>query len=185
MIHPPLVVPGVQGLLFLIVVPAAVFDLKQRRVPNWLTLVGIIAGFALNGFVAGTAGLLVSLVGFGLAMLIYFPLYLLRGMGAGDVKLMAAVGAIAGTAIWLWILLFTAIFGGISAIVVVALRGRVRKTLSNIWFIILSLAHRQAPHEGNPELDVKSEQAVRLPHAVVIAFGTISFLIAAAIWAPR
>jgi len=177
--------PVVQALLFLVVVPAALYDLKQRRVPNWITLSGIVVAIALNSFLYQTVGLWMSLKGLGLAMLIYFPLYALRGMGAGDVKLMAAVGAATGWANWLGILFFTAILGGFMAFFVIATRGRVRKTLYNIWFIILSLVHRQAPHEGNPELDVKSERAVRLPHAVTIACGTISFLIASAIWAPR
>ena len=177
--------PILQVLLFLIVVPAAIYDLRYRRVPNWLTFSGVLASIGLNTFLYEMPGLWISLKGMGLALLIYFPLYMLRGMGAGDVKLMAAVGAAAGWQNWLGVLFLTAIFGGLVAGVVVATRGRIRKTLQNMWFIILSLMHRQAPHEGNPELDVKSEQAVRLPHAVPIAFGTLGYLIAAAIWAPK
>ena len=60
-----------------------------------------------------------------------------------------------------------------------------RNTFRNIWTILVSLGHRQAPYESNPELDVRNEQAVRLPHAVSIAFGAMGFLIAAYIWAPR
>jgi prepilin peptidase CpaA len=121
----------------------------------------------------------------GLAFLIYFPLYLLRGMGAGDVKLMAAVGAIAGPLNWLGIMVLTALFGGVAAIVLVTAKGRVHKTFENIRMILLSARHLQAPYDANPDLDVHSSQGLRLPHAVVIAFGTFGFLLAAGIWAPR
>lgn len=182
MTHPPIIV---EVLLALLVVPAALFDFRQRRVPNWLALWGLLMGVGLNFFLYEAPGLWMSLEGFGLALLIYFPLYLLRGMGAGDVKLMAAVGAIAGPANWLGILFLTALLGGIAAIVLVVAKDRVRKTFENLWMILVSIRYRQAPYETNPQLDVRSEKAVRLPHAVVIACGTVGFLAAAAIWAPK
>lgn len=177
--------PIVQGLLFAIVVVSAIFDLRERRVPNWVSFTGLALAIALNTFLYETPGLWLSLKGFGIATLIYFPLFMLRGMGAGDVKLMMAVGAAAGWQNWLGILFLTALFGGISAIAMVAWRKRLRKTFENLALIVLSLMHRQAPHEVSPMLDVKSDRALRLPHAVAIAFGTIGYLIAAAIWAPR
>lgn len=177
--------PVVQALLFLMVVPAALFDLKERRVPNWITLPGVLIAIGLNAFLYETPGLWISLKGLGIAMLIYFPLYLLRGMGAGDVKLMAAVGATVGWANWLGILFLTAVFGGIAALFLVLWQKKLHQTTGNIGHIVLSLMHRQAPHTTNPALDVKSEKAIRLPHAVAIAFGTLGYLVAAALWAPR
>ena len=177
--------PIVQAFLALIVIVAAVYDYRFRRVPNWLTFSGVLIGIGLNAFLYETPGLWLGLNGVGLALLIYFPLFVLRGMGAGDVKLMAAVGAFVGPINWIGILLLTAVFGGIAAIVLVSLKGRLRQTLYNLWFILTSLGHRQAPYEGNPQLDVRSDQALRLPHGVVIACGTIVFLGAAALWAPR
>jgi len=81
-----------QAVLLLIVVPAAIFDFRERRVPNWLALTGVVLGICTNFGVRHLDGLVTSLEGLGLAFLIYFPLYVLRGMGAGDVKLMGAVG---------------------------------------------------------------------------------------------
>ena len=106
-------------------------------------------------------------------------------MGAGDVKLMAAVGAIVGPANWLGILVLTSLFGGVAAIILVAAKGRFRKTFENIWLILLSIRYGHAPYQDNPQLDVASDQAIRLPHAVIIACGTLGFLAAAAIWAGR
>jgi prepilin peptidase CpaA len=177
--------PIVQALLLLGVIPAGIIDLRVRRIPNWLTFTAALLGIALNSFLFETAGLWMSLKGMGLAMLIYFPLYLLRGMGAGDVKLMMAVGAIAGPANWLGILFLTACFGAVAAIILVVSKGRVRKTRDNMWLLLVSLLHRQAPYDVSPQLDVQSEKGARLPHAAVIACGCVGFLIAAAIWAPR
>jgi prepilin peptidase CpaA len=177
--------PVVQALVSILVITAGIWDWRTRRVPNWLTLSGVVLGIGLNAFLYETAGVWMSLKGLGLALLIYFPLFLLRGMGAGDVKLMAALGAIVGWQNWLGILVITSIFGGIAAVVVVSLKGRVRRTFENVWFIVTSVRHRQAPYVGNPQLDVRSDQGVRLPHGVVIAFGAVAFLAASSVWAPR
>jgi len=185
---PPLVI---QVLLILVAVTAALIDARSRRIPNWLTLSGVILAVALNSFLSavdglfGVDGLLFSAEGLGLAFAVYFILYLLRGMGAGDVKLMAAVGAAAGWKNWLGILVLTSVGGLIAGLVLVFAKGRFRQTLHNIGTILTSLPRGRAPYLENPELDVRSEKALRMPHAVLIAFGTIGFLIAATIWAPR
>jgi prepilin peptidase CpaA len=173
--------PILQALVAILVVMAGIWDWRTRRIPNWLTFSSVILGIGLNALMYQTSGVWLSLKGLGLALLIYFPLFLLRGMGAGDVKLMAALGAIVGWQNWLGILIVTAIFGGIAALVVVIVNGRLRKTLENIWFIGLSIRKREAPYAGNPQLDVRTDQGVRLPHGVVIAFGTVAFLAATSV----
>jgi prepilin peptidase CpaA len=177
--------PVVQILLLLVVVLAGIFDLRRRRIPNWLTLTGVLAGIALNSFLYERAGLVMSLKGMGLALALYFPLYVLRAMGAGDAKLMAAVGAIVGWTNWLGIMILTALIGGVLAIVLVVTKGRVKQTYQNLGLILIALRLRQAPYQVSPELDVRSGQALRLPHALSILLGSVAFLIAAAIWAPR
>jgi prepilin peptidase CpaA len=182
MTYPPLVI---QVLLLVLAVTACVTDARTRRVPNWLTATGFLLGLGLNYFLFETPGFLMALKGAGIALLIYFPLYLLRGMGAGDVKLMAAAGALVGPTNWLGILLCTSIFGGILAVIAVARRGRAGKTFENIRFILTSLRAKHAPYQLNPELDVRNAKSFGLPHAIPVAFGCIAFLAAAAIWAPR
>ncbi len=172
---------AIQVLLFLIVAPAAIFDWRDRCIPNWLTFSGLAAAFACNGFLFGLAGLVLALKGLGIALLVYIPLYALRGMGGGDVKLMAAVGAAAGWANWIGIFVLTAIFGGAAAIIAVASRGRFGKTFRNVGAILMSLLHFEAPHRKSAALDVRREEGLRLPHAIPIAFGTIAFLLAAAL----
>ena len=173
MTAPPI---GIQLTLFVLVVVAAYFDLKFRLIPNWLSLSGVLLGLGLNVAFSGWEGLWFSAQGLGLALLIYFPLFLLRAMGAGDAKLMAAVGACVGPANWFGIFVVTAVCGAILGLLVAARRSRLRKTFENLYFILVSLRLKRAPHELNPELDVRSSRSLRLPHAVSIALGTLVFL---------
>jgi len=177
--------PGLQGIHLLLVIAAAVFDLRQRRIPNWLAVSGFVLGIAMNTFLFELPGLWTSLEGAGVALLVYVPLFALRAMGAGDAKLMAAVGAITGPMNWLGILILTSVFGGVLAVVLVLGKGRVRHTLGNLKLILTSWRFRHLPYDLSPELDVGSEQALRLPHAVSILLGTVAFLVASAMWAPR
>jgi prepilin peptidase CpaA len=170
--------PGVEAVLIPLVLGAAVFDVRYRRIPNWLTVTGVLAGLALNGFLAqGRPGLFVSsLLGLAIAFGVYFVLYALRAMGAGDVKLMAAVGAIVGWPNWFGIFIVTAIIGGIMALILAAARGRVKKTFWNVAFILNEMKSGRPAYVRREELDVKNPKALGLPHGAVIAVGTIFFL---------
>ena len=83
---PPAPPPAVQILLSLVVIPAAIWDVKTRRIPNWLSLSGVVLALALNTFLGEVDGLWFALKGLGVAFVVYFVLYLLHGMGAGDVN---------------------------------------------------------------------------------------------------
>jgi len=98
-------------LLGILVSVEAVYDIRFRRIPNWPVLAGIVAGFGWNALSAGIPGLGRAAAGFGLGFILYLPLYLIRGLRAGDVKLLAAVGAIAGPVNCMWILILTTILG--------------------------------------------------------------------------
>jgi prepilin peptidase CpaA len=176
--------PATAVLLAVIVILAAIWDLRWRRIPNWLTLAGMVLGIALSWFL-DVPGLGASLQGLGVAFAIYFLLYLLRGMGAGDVKLMAAVGATAGLTNWLGIFFLTAVVGGVVGVLMVITKGRFRATVFNMLRIVGSLGRGRAPYKDNPDLDIASGTALRLPHGVMIALGTLGFLAAAFKWAPK
>lgn len=171
-----------RAVLVVIVVTAAIFDLRYRKIPNWLVLVGLVLGFGLNTFLFEVAGLAASAKGMGLALLIYFPLYLLRAMGAGDAKLMAAVGSIVGWGNWLAIFVATAVIGGVLGVIVLLFAGRIRKTFWNMGWILNEILHFRAPYHSSQELDVRSAQGMRMPHGVAIALGSIAFLVARAVW---
>ncbi len=124
------------------------------------------------------AGLVIAAEGFGLAFVIYFVLYLLRGMGAGDVKLMAALGCIAGPMSWLVLFLGTAILGGLVAVVLTLAHGRFYSTLWNVGQIVKELALFRAPYKNQPQLDLHHKAALRAPHGTIIAVTAVLLAIA-------
>src|ERR1051325_1315821 len=173
--------PPVAIIVGVLVVIAAVIDIRSRRIPNWLTLSGIIVGFALNAVLSypfpfeglKNAGL-GMLFGFG----VYFILYLIHAMGAGDVKLMAAIGAILASPFgWFKLFIVTALIGGLFAVVLLLAKGRVRKTFWNVAYLVNELGHARAPYMSREELDVKSPKAVTLPHGFTIAVSCLIFVI--------
>ena len=169
--------PGTEALLLALVLGAAVYDVLYRRIPNWLNVLGALAGIALNTFLyQGLPGLVFSLKGLFLAFAIYAALYALHAMGAGDVKLMAAVGAIVGWENWFGIFLVTAVIGGIMSLILIASRRRFKKTLFNVGFILSEMKSGRPAYLSNEELDVKSKKALGLPHGAVIAVGSLFFL---------
>lgn len=173
---PPSLSGAGQILLGILVAIAATYDIRYRRIPNWLVLAGIIAGLSWNVSASGLPGLGRAAAGLGLGFILYFPLYLLRARGAGDVKLLAAAGAIAGPGNCFWIFLLTAILGGVIAMLLLMIRGRVRKTLFNVAWIMRDILHLQAPYRSSEELDVTTAKGLRLPHGAMIAVGAIAFI---------
>jgi prepilin peptidase CpaA len=174
--------PGVAAILLPLVLIAAVYDVRYRRIPNWLTVGGLLIGLLLNAFIGrndvrpGWHALLFSLAGLGVAFGVYVALYAVHAMGAGDVKLMAAVGAVVGWQDWFGIFTLTALVGGIMALIVIVRRKRVIKTLWNVGFIMNQMKSGKAAYLAREELDVKSPKSVGLPHGAVIAVGTVFFL---------
>jgi len=157
--------------------PSSVSNIRYRRIPNWLTLGGVVTGVALNSVpYQGLPGLKLSLAGRGVAFGSYMLLYLVRSMGAGDVKLMAAIGAMVGFRDWFGIFLVTALIGGVAGIALVAARGRLLRTFWDIGFILSELKQGWPAYVRNEELDVRSPKAMGLPPGAVIGAGTLVFL---------
>jgi prepilin peptidase CpaA len=168
---------GVEIVLVLLVLAAAAFDIRFRRIPNWLTASGVVAGIAVNAFLYPVLpGLLLALEGLGVGLGVYLVLYAIRAMGAGDAKLMAAVGALAGWQDWFGIFIVTAVIGGVMAVVFALSRGRLKTTFWNVGFILTEMTSGRAPYLKKEELDVRSPKAIGLPHGAVIAVGTLVFL---------
>ncbi len=160
-----------------LVLTAAAYDLRYRIIPNWLVTSGIVLALLLNGFEWGVLpGIRTSLGGLSLALAIYMPLYALHAMGAGDGKLMAAVGAVVGWQDWIGIFLITAVIGGIAGLVVSKARGRLKRTLWNVGFILSEMKKGRPAYLANDALDVRGSKGLRLPHAAVIAAGTLAYL---------
>lgn len=166
-----------QILLGILTAVAAIYDIRFRRIPNWLVLCGIVAGFFVNVYSSGSSGLVRAAGGLGLGFALYFPLYLLRARGAGDVKLLAAVGSIVGAGNCFLVFLLTAVLGALIALIVLLLKGRMRRTFHNLGWILHDLLKFRAPYRSSEELDVTTTKGMRLPHGAMIAVGALAFIL--------
>ena len=151
-------------LLLLMVSIAAVNDLATRRIPNRLLLAGLAGALLLNALSAEPgAALLSALGGMLLGLAIFLPFYLVRGMAAGDVKMMAVVGFFTGPTEAFQIAIFTWCAGGVMALLLILLRSRLRLAFVNVGHLLSGKALPQS--------------AGAMPYGVAIALGTIVVLV--------
>jgi prepilin peptidase CpaA len=159
-----------------VAVVGGITDVASRRIPNKLTYLGMmvaIAGrFALQGWHGLGSAIAGGLVGGG-AFLVFF---LLHAMGAGDVKLITAVGCFVGPGVALEIVLASAIAGGIFAVIFALWQGRLRAVLVNV--VDLIRFHAAVGAEVHPSLNLSNPQAARLPYGVAIAAGVLYSVLA-------
>ena len=138
-------------------------EIKARRIPNWLTLGGIALGLGAAAIDGGLEGLKDSALGLAIAGGLFLPFCLLGVVGGGDMKLMAAVGAITGWPMVLRVLCDTCLAGGIIAIALMAWHGILLTTLLNAMRVIFGMPRRR---EG-------LSKAPTVPYALAITIGTI------------
>ena len=169
--------PGsIEIALVAVVTAAAWSDFRTRRIPNWITVPGAALGFVLQAFYGGLHGALASLTGAGLGLGIFIALYIAGGMGAGDVKLFSAVGALTGPQALILVFVFTGLLGGIAAAALAASRGRLRETLEKTGELLLDLG-RLRWQQVRGTRTMGASDSLRLPYGVVIAAGTLLSLV--------
>src|ERR1035437_4510687 len=130
----------------LIVLAVATFtDLRNRRIPNWLVLPFMLAGIAVSGWLHGWHGIDQSFAGLGLGVLIYGFLFWLGGMGAGDVKLCAAIGAWIGPNQLFIALVITAKAGGIMVLCWAAFGGFLKDLFTGAGSVVFEKSAKCGP----------------------------------------
>jgi prepilin peptidase CpaA len=156
----------------LIVLAIATFtDLRSRRIPNWLVFPFMIAGVAVSGWLHGWNGVGHSLAGWALGGALFGILSLMGGMGMGDVKLCAAIGAWVGPAQLMLALVLTGITGGIMVLVWASCGGFLGELFSGAGDLLFSVKERGLrPH---PELVLSNPRTRKMPYAPAIALGTL------------
>jgi prepilin peptidase CpaA len=147
----------------------AIFDIRSRKIPNLLTGPALLLGLALHLALDGWRGLLSAFAAMLVCGIVFLIFHLAGGMGAGDVKLMAATGCLGGLPNCGNLLVVTALAGGAMAIGLALLRGRLKSTLFNV--VALANHHTQAGLTPHPELNVLNAATLRLPYGIAIAAG--------------
>jgi prepilin peptidase CpaA len=156
----------------LIVLVVATFtDLRSRRIPNWLVIPFLVAGICTSGWIFGWHGIVQSLSGVGLGALLFGILNLVGGMGMGDVKLCAAIGAWIGPSQLLVAMVLTGIVGGIMALCWAIAGGFLGELFKGTGEIVFGLKERGLrPHA---ELVLENPLTRKMPYAPAIAVGTL------------
>lgn len=167
------VAPYLDMLLLLLVAAAAINDLSSRRIPNRLLLGGFAGALVLHAVSPDPGSALQACFGGAvIGLLIFLPFYMLRGMAAGDVKMMATVGAFTGPAEALHIAILAWCAGGVMALAIIVFRGRLRLALANVWGILRPALLRL------PRVPLEAQQSAgSIPYGVAIAAGTVYVLV--------
>lgn len=166
------------GTLFGLLAIAVWFDLHSRRVPNLLVSIGIALGVALQTATTGWPGTQSALLGGLLGLALLLPFYVLRAMGAGDVKLLAAVGTFLGPKLIVAAWLATLLAGGIISIFAAIAGGHLRRTLTNLQLMLSSITPHalSRPTASEQEINNAIRDGSRLPYSLAIALGTCATL---------
>lgn len=179
---PPLLPPALLGTLLAL---AVWHDVRSRRIPNLLVLPGALAGVALNSWLPAGHGLFdapfgglgagAGLAGLAAGLAVLLPMYLLRAMGAGDVKMMAMVGAFLGPRALLEAALWSLLAGGALALAAALCSGRLTALLGNAYQMLLHALVRTLAGAGGG-IDAPAAASGKLPYAIAIACGTVLYL---------
>ena len=151
-----------------------VFDVRTRRIPNWLTFGAALTALAYGAFDTGLPGVGTAAAGWIAGAALFFPFFALGGMGAGDVKLLAALAAWLGPSESVWLAIFAAMAGGVLGLAVALSRGYLRTAISNLWLMVM---HWRTQGLGPvPGLTLKDGSSPRLAYAIPITIGVLCTL---------
>ena len=161
-------------VLLVLVGAATVHDLLSRKIPNKLVLSGLVSALLLQAL-SGWSALAACIGGAGVGLLVFLPLYLMRAMAAGDVKLMAMVGAFTGPALAVEICIATFCIGGVMALLIALAKGRLGDMLGNTYAIVRIMLLRMAGMPLQPE-PMSTASIGSMPYGLAIALGTLILL---------
>lgn len=159
-----------------VVLIATATDLRSRRIPNWLVLPFLLVGFAVSGWLHGWRGLAASAEGMAVGLVLFGVFFLLGGMGAGDVKLCAAIGAWIGPEQMLLALILIALAGGVMALGWAFAGGFAGELFQETGNLIPRRKKSRAPSADSAEGAPAGTASVRrraMPYAPAIAIGTL------------
>ena len=147
-------------------------DFRSRRIPNWLTVPGLLIGLAGNSALGGWGGAKTSLLGAGVGLALLLPFVLLRSLGAGDWKLAGALGAFTGPGVLVDLLLASVFVAGVMAVILVIYKGRTRQTIRNIGHILISLVTFRLPGD---RVSLDNPDSLKVPYGVALGFTIVLY----------
>lgn len=162
------------------VIPALVAgwtDWRSRRIPNWLTVPALFVGIGVNSLAGGWSGAKESLLGAGLGLGLLLPLVLLRGLGAGDWKLVGALGAFLGPARLIAVLLAAVLVAGVMALLLIVWKKQIGQTARNLVHMVAGLLTLHLP---GPEVSLDNPEALKIPFGVAVAVTVVLYTVAQA-----
>jgi prepilin peptidase CpaA len=166
---------SVNALLLLVIGISVYCDLKYRKIPNFITLPMIILGPVLNVMLDGASGFKNSLVGFSLGLCVFLVPFYLGGMGGGDVKLLAAIGAIKGSPFILRVVFYSVFSGGLMAFIVLVYKRQLLVLLKKWIYMLINVMSFGAVEFSFTEEIQKDKQV--LPYGVAIGVGAVAALL--------
>lgn len=160
-------------VLLVLLIAAALWDMSTRLIPNLLVGTGLVLAMACHFALSGVAGLVFSFKGLALGMALLIIPFFLGGMGAGDVKLLGMVGAFLGPDMVWSVFLWTALIGGVAALIYLTVSGRLLATLKRL---LRPLVSAFLPWASLALSDVREKQqpALYLPYGLIISLGTLA-----------
>jgi prepilin peptidase CpaA len=164
-------------LVTVVLVEAAVIDGLKLKVPNWLTFHFAVGGLAFWAWFGGGVGLLTSLEGAVLGLALLLPLYAIGGMGAGDVKLLAGVGAWVGPMVTLGAFVASAVVGGLMAIVMIAWTGQYIRHWAMFQTIGNEILSVRNPAKLSEIAAARKPTMLLLPYGIPMAVGSIAYFV--------
>ena len=159
-----------QIILIIVLIVAAISDIRFQKIPNWLTLPTMIGAIIYSTSSMGLPGFIFSSGGIFVGIAVMLLPYLMGGLGAGDAKLMGAAGGLLGPKGIFVAFLLTALIGGIYAMIVLAIHGSLRETLRRYWLLLKTFFLARKIIYISPS---EQEKMPRLRYGVAIALGTI------------
>lgn len=151
---------------------AGALDWRYRRIPNWLTVPGLLAGIAVNTVTGGWTGAKASLLGAGLGLLLLLPFVVIKALGAGDWKLIGAIGACLGSTRLIAVLIGSVFVAGVMALGLIIYKGRARQALVNMAHMLRAFLTMHLP---GPQVSLDNPDAVKIPFGVAVALTVVLF----------
>src|SRR5437879_4642008 len=147
-------------------------DWRSRRIPNWITVPGLVLGVVVNSLASGWPGAKAAVLGALLGVALLLPFVLIKSLGAGDWKLVGALGAFLGPGPLVTVLVVAIFVAGVMAMALIIYKRRVRQALRNVGRILAALFTLRLPAS---DLSLENPESLKIPFGVAVAFAVVLY----------